>query len=140
MDRCQAQVLAAKVPLGSFGRIHTALNEVKTALEGTAQEILTEELAHLRTGALESLKAQREAIETRHRAQFDSAVAPIRQEAAATVAEAFAKRDEAEAEERRLHELFRAPEAIIERLQNELAEADTRRLRLEAQVRAYEED
>ena len=41
-----------KVPLTSYGRIHTALGGVKSALEGTAQEILTEEFHHLRTGAI----------------------------------------------------------------------------------------
>ena len=140
MDRCQQQVLAAQVPLASFGRIHTALTEVKSTLEGTAHDILSVELTHLRTGALESLKAQREAIETRNKAHLVSAAARIRAEAAAKAAEVQAKYDEAEAEANRLHDLFKEPEAIILRLQAELKEANERRSRLEVQVRAYEDD
>ena len=56
-------MLAANVPMASFGRVHSALTEVKNQLTGTAQELLTTEFSQLRTSTLDSLHAQREAIE-----------------------------------------------------------------------------
>ena len=141
VDNCQKQVLAAQVPLASFGRIHTALADVKSALEGTAHEILSEEFTHLRAGAIESLKAQRDAIEARHAAHLESAIAPFRAEADERTAQADAQvasaarlREAADAESRRLHELFSEPEAIIVELQAQLEEATRRAAELEGQL------
>ena len=140
MDSCQKEVLAAKVPLASYGRVHTALNDVKEQLTGTAQKLLTSEFSQLRTGALESLKAQREAIEARHRAKFQAVVEPIRSEADRRVAEAERNVAAAEAEAARLQSLYSSPEAVIAQLQNELSAANSRAAELESRVKAYEDD
>lgn len=44
---CQKEVLAAKVPLASYGRVKSALDTVKVTLTGTAQELLMEEFSKL---------------------------------------------------------------------------------------------
>ena len=140
VDKCQKEVLAAKVPLASYGRVHTALNDVKSQLEGSAQDLLVEEFAQLRTGALESLKAQRDEIEASNEARFQSTVDPIQAAADARVAEAEAKQAAATAEAERLQAAYSEPEDLIHRLQEELAAATARAAQLEARVKAYEED
>ena len=140
VDDCRAEVLAAKVPLTSYGRVHTALGEVKRQLEGTAQELLATEFAHLRTGALESLNAQKESIEARNRAHIQSIVDPIRSEAEARIADADRRCAEAVAEKERLLTRFSEPDATMHRLQGEISSAMERVAELEAQLKTNEED
>lgn len=139
-DECQREVLAAKVPLASFGRVHSALTEAKSQLSGGAQELLEVEFAQLRSGALESLKAQREAIEGRHEALIQARLQPIVAEAESRVAEAGRRQAEVAAEAERLQSRYSKPEALIAKLEAELSKATEQVATLQARVTAFEED
>ena len=140
VDNCQREVLAAKVPLTSYGRVHSALEEVKKKLTGSAQELLTAEFTQLRTGALESLNAQREAIETRNKANMQSEMDPILSSADERVADAQAKQAEAEAKAERLQERFSAPDALMTKLEEDLVQATDRIAQIQAKLNAVEGD
>lgn len=140
VEIAKKEVLAANVPLASYGRVHSALIDVTNALTGTAQELLAVEFSQLRTGALESLNAQREAIETRHEAKFKATVDPILANADSRVAAAEKNQAAAEAEAKRLTVSFSEPAAHIAKLEAALAKATERAAKLEVRVKALEED
>ena len=118
---CQNEVLAAKVPLSSFGRVKSALDTVKSRLAGTAQQLLTAELTELRTKAIESLNAQRAQMDAAAKIVLASAVEGATREALAQAAATAELLRTAEAEIDWLRERSAKPEAIIAGLESELA-------------------
>lgn len=118
---CQDEVLAAKVPLASYGRVKSALDTVKSVLAGTGQDLLTTELGELRVKAIHSMHAQRAQMEADFLAEREFVVS----------------RKDAEIKE--LRERSSQPEMIIAGLEGELeqckkqlAEASGRLTKLEA--------
>ena len=55
----QREVIAANVPIASYGRVKDALDKLKEALGTQARELLTTEFGFIRTSAVESLRAQK---------------------------------------------------------------------------------
>lgn len=122
---CQDEVLAAKVPLASFGRVKTALDNVRNQLTGSAQQLLTGELAKLRTKAIRSMHAQRAQLEASFAVERQSAIEAATREVHAQVVDAEGRVHVANTEIKRLRDLGTKPQETIERLEAELNERET---------------
>ena len=140
VSACQTEVLAANVPMASFGRVHTALTTLKAQLTGQAHELLAAEFTQLRTGALESLHAQRVDIEKRDRTVLQMTIEEDKSREAKQVAAAVARQKAAEAEVERLTARYGQPEITISSLEKQLAAALQRSANLEAQLKTIEDD
>lgn len=99
---CQKEVMAAKVPIASYGRVKSALEAVKDHLSGTAQQLLTTEFGSLRANALESMNAQKEQLDKLHANDLAAAVEVVTRELETRAEEAEAKLQVADAEVARL--------------------------------------
>lgn len=97
---CQAEVLAAKVPLASYGRVKSALDTVASELTETAQQLLSTEFAQLRSSAISSMQALKAQLDATAEASQATAVEVATREADARAAELEARVGEMEAEVR----------------------------------------
>lgn len=137
---CESEVLAAKVPLSSYGRVHSALEEVKSLLTVTAQEHLAVEFAQLRIGTLECLKAQKDDIEARHKTRHQIAVESIQSDAKSRIAAAEQMQAAAVAESERLKARFEQPEVLMSKLEKELSMANDEITTLKARMSTMQSD
>ena len=128
---CQTEVLAAKVPLASYGRVKSALDAVKDTLTTTAEKKLTEEFAMLRENALESMKNQKVLLEEGFHNSVNETVATIKANASEQVAEVEAKLKEANEEVARLRERSNKPEFFISNLETALTASQSALVALE---------
>lgn len=135
---CQAEVLAAKVPLESYGRVHSALDAVKKKLTGTAQELLTVEFAQLRTTTIESIKAQKSQLEAGFQAGLQFKVETLTSDVHKRMTEALQKKDDAEREVERLVARSSKPEIFITKLESQLATKEDKLQRSEDKAQRFE--
>ena len=147
LESCQREVLAAKVPLTSYGRVKSALDTVKVHLTGTARALLTEEFANIRKTALDSLNVQRTQLDKLHDKDAKTTIDKITNELTSRAEAAETRLADVEAEVARLRDRSNKPEVFISSLESQLAEkekqlkaATDEATRIAARLKAYDDD
>jgi Ca2+-binding EF-hand superfamily protein len=140
LDRCQTEVLAAKVPLASYGRVKSALDQVKSELTGTAQDLLRKEFGQLRTRTVDGLAAQKIQLEEEFKTRVASGIDKIKMDAENRVKEADKLRKVAEANVKKVEQRFAEPQALVTKLEAQVQETNDKVAALEAKIAKYTDD
>ena len=138
IDGTCKEVIAAKVPLASYGRVRDALNRLKSNLNGRAKQLLTDELSELGKIAIITANAKDGEVATaQEEAKKSSAqIESLKQQAAAAAATAEA----AAAELREVSTRSSAPLAHIKKAEDAAAELERQLVVSNAKIAKLRED
>ena len=139
------EVIAAKVPLASYGRVRDALDGLRKTLNGRARELLTQELSELERVAVMFVNAKTAELENEKK---DNATLRKKVDTLKTDAEeALAARDAAQKEMAEMADRIKDPQKAIQRAQDsvdamerKLAKAHEKAHDLQEQIRISEEE
>ena len=140
ISSCQTEVLAAKVPLASYGRVKSALDTVTAELTGTAQDVLRKEFLQLRSSTIEFLTAQKLQLEESFKSRVNTGIDNIKRDAEKQVKEADKRTKLAEASVKKIEARFSEPQALVAKLEAQAQEANDKAVALEAKLAKYTDD
>ena len=121
---CQQEMLAAKVPMSSFGRVKTAIDHVNSAICGTARSMLEADFAELHDSLLRSMQGQKTELEASCARAQRTAVAAGTREAVARAELVDSKLAEVKAEVEELKVRHRDPEELIGKLRQRIEDKE----------------
>ena len=126
-ETTQAAVLAARVPLASYGRIRDELHNLKNSLHDRAKELVQAEWAEFGKLAVTSIEVKTAELQVVLDAQagLEERYAKAAQEAKAAIEARDATQEESDKILGGARELLRAPEAAIQKAQTAQAEAES---------------